>query len=140
MLAPMRLLFAVLLCTTGCQGLRMIEPATCEVPAEAEVFEDLDHPEFQKAELIGGLSALRQQMRYPETPKRNGIGGEVVVSFIVAPSGCVAAAKVTASVHPELDEEALRVVTASRFTPARLSGEPVAMRLTLPFTWKVRVN
>jgi len=83
---------------------------------------------------------MQRRMRYPVKLRRNGIGGEVTVSFIVTTSGYVTAAEVTTSVHPALDEEALRVITSSRYAPALLNGEPVAVRLSLPLTWKVRVH
>lgn len=63
----------------------------------------------------GGDSKVKQfiadNMHYPEYALKNGIEGKVVVSFIVEKDGSVSYPKITRSNHPELNEEALRIVS-----------------------------
>ncbi|MEM1097060.1 MAG: energy transducer TonB [Bacteroidota bacterium] len=124
----------------GCQTTRLGNRSPCEASAATEVFEATDTPGFDPPKLIIGNPPLLERMHYPEKLRRNGIGGEVVVSFIVTPSGCVTAAEVTTSAHREMDREAQRLIKTARFTPATLNGEPVPARQSLSLTWNVQVN
>lgn len=76
---------------------------------------------------------IAKSVRYPEVAKEQGISGMVVVSYIVSATGKVEQAKVMRSVHPILDEEALRVIRAMPLhKPGRQRGKAVPVQYTVP--------
>lgn len=81
--------------------------AIAEAPIQFTVVQKI--PEFP-----GGWSAFMQwltkNLKYPVDAKKNKVQGMVVVSFIVNKDGSVADLKVSTSVDPSLDKEALRVM------------------------------
>ena len=81
--------------------------ALAEAPIKFTVVQKI--PEFP-----GGWSAfmtwLTKNLKYPASAKQKKIQGTVVVSFIVNKDGSVASTKVSTSVDPLLDNEALRVM------------------------------
>lgn len=91
----------------------------------------------QIPEIVGGLQAIMQDVRYPAAAAQAGIEGRVLVEFVVTKEGTARDARVVAGVGSGLDEEALRAVAKARFTPAMKDGEPVPMKLTLPFTFRL---
>ena len=81
--------------------------ALAEAPIVFTVVQKI--PEFP-----GGWSAymqwLTKNLKYPPAAQKNKIQGTVVVSFIVNKDGSVANVRVSTSVDPLLDNEALRVM------------------------------
>ena len=62
-----------------------------------------------------------------------------MVCFVVDKDGTVSDAHVHQSVHPLLDEEALRVVMKSpKWKPAKKDGEPVKVSYTMPVMFYFR--
>ncbi len=95
-------------------------------------------------ELIGGLSELVANVRYPPSARDRGIQGVVTISFVVNVAGYVEQAAVAEGVGGGLDEEALRVVREARFKPgARIKMLPdgnwvrkvVPMEMSIPITF-----
>ncbi|WBO84627.1 TonB family protein [Hymenobacter yonginensis] len=96
----------------------------------------------QMPEFPGGQPALfrtlGQTIVYPAEALQQGLEGKVFVSFVVAVSGQVQDVKVSKSVHPLLDAEALRAVQAlPAFVPGKQNGRPVAVAYTLPIAFRV---
>lgn len=85
----------------------------------------------QNPVLIGGMPALRNQVRYPESAQAASITGRVYVQFVVDAVGSVQDASVVRSLEPGCDEEALRVVRMAHFTPGQHQGRPVTVQQTL---------
>lgn len=90
-----------------------------EVSVQTPVTEDsqtaLDFKVVQKIpEFPGGWTAfmqwLTQHLKYPPLAQKQKLQGQVVVSFIVNKDGSIADAKLSKSVHPLLDKEAMRVI------------------------------
>ena len=137
---PLCCTFLMALLAVGCQGSRsltseqcpgIVDPSSIAAPySEAGV----DTP----AEPRGGMRAIHQEVRYPESAKRTGVQGEVLVGFVVDTGGCVLNARVLRGPDDRLNDEALRVVQKARFEPARLNGIPVPMAMTLPISFAVR--
>jgi TonB family protein len=86
----------------------------------------------QNPELIGGLEAIQRRVRYPETARRAGIEGRVYVQFVVDEEGNAVYPRVTRGIGGGADEEALRVVSHAKFTPAFKNGRPVKIHYALP--------
>lgn len=80
-------------------------------------------------------------LRYPSYAAENGIQGRVVVDFIIDEKGNVTDVKVSRGVHETLDEEAVRVISASpKWKPAKHRGKKVkvAMSVTVEFRLQKR--
>ncbi len=73
-----------------------------------------------------------QYLKYPEEAVRNGIQGTVQISFVIEKNGEVTNVKVVRGIDELLDDEAVRVVSASpKWRAARVRGEKVRSTLTL---------
>jgi periplasmic protein TonB len=98
----------------------------------------------KKAGFEGGdkefVKFLSQNLQYPKKALRDNIEGTVYVMFIVDRDGrilqdCV---KVSKSIHPSLDAEAVRVVRISpRWIPAQIDGRDVKQRIRVPIKFKI---
>ena len=76
---------------------------------------------------------------YPEKAKTSGTQGRLVLQFTVCADGKVRDAKVLRGIDPELDAEALRVVSASPdWTPGYVDGKPVNVSYTFPIIFTLR--
>ena len=83
---------------------------------------------------IGGYQV---KPRYPESARRQGVEGTVLLKMRITEQGRVEDLQVERSAgHPDLDQSALEAVRRWRFEPARRSGEPVAVwvLITVEFT------
>ena len=79
-----------------------------------------------------------QYIKYPDSAIRNGIQGKVMVEFIVDKDGKVTDARVVKGVDPELDAEAIRVVSASpKWKPGWVKGNKVRTSLTIPVEFRL---
>ena len=77
-------------------------------------------------------------MNYPEQAKKDSIEGRVVLSFVVETDGSITEPKVVQSVHPLLDEEALRVAKLMpKWEPGYQNGTPVRVKYNIPVTFKL---
>lgn len=66
------------------------------------------------------------------------IQGKVLVKFTVKSDGSISNIRVTKSVDPYLDKEAVRVVKSMpRWIPGTQDGKPVNVEYTLPITFKL---
>ena len=88
----------------------------------------------------GGESALKKYIedntRYPEIAKENGVEGIVVIEFLVAADGNLNNLKVVKFIDPDLEKEALRVVSGMpAWIPAEKDGSPVESpaQVNVPF-------
>lgn len=81
---------------------------------------------------------LSKNTKYPKEAKDNNEQGRVVVSFVVDKDGKATDAKVVRSISPTIDKEAMRLIEVMpRWTPGEKDGQPVAVRFTLPMTFKL---
>jgi protein TonB len=72
------------------------------------------------------LKYLRENAIYPEVAKENNIQGRVIINFCVTSTGGVSKISILKHVDPELDAEAIRVVsTLPTFKPGKQGGKPV---------------
>lgn len=112
-----------------------------------EVANDGGNKVFFKAEKMpeypGGMAALGkflgEKIDYPAEAKKKGTEGKVFVNFIVEKDGSVTNVKVLKGVSPELDKEALRVISMlPNWTPGEDKGAPVRVAFTLPINFKLQ--
>lgn len=91
----------------------------------------------------GGMEALmkfvKKKLRYPASPRRQGIEGTVFVSFVVNGDGSVTHVKVLRGIHVECDEEAARVISLlPSWKGGKQNGNPVAVRMVLPIKFALQ--
>ncbi|MGN1210577.1 MAG: TonB family protein, partial [Candidatus Cryptobacteroides sp.] len=79
-----------------------------------------------------------QYLRYPSRAVEEGIQGRVTVNFIVEKNGTVTNVTVLKGVHPLLDDEAVRVISASpKWKAGKLKGEKVRTAVTIPVEFRL---
>ncbi|MBO7418990.1 MAG: M56 family metallopeptidase [Bacteroidaceae bacterium] len=94
-------------------------------------------------EFPGGMKALLDYLstnvRYPESAKQAGISGRVTTQFVVGEDGAIRDVKVLRGVSPDLDAEAVRVMSSMpKWSPGKQEGKPVAVRYTVPITFNAQ--
>ncbi|KQM75019.1 hypothetical protein ASE74_03320 [Pedobacter sp. Leaf216] len=82
---------------------------------------------------------LGREIKYPEVAKRNSTQGKVFVSFVVEKDGQLTDVKVTRSLTPETDAEALRVLEKSpRWNPGLINGRPVRVKYNINVNFSMK--
>jgi len=93
-------------------------------------------------EPYGGKRLMKEffseEMVYPESAKKQGIEGNVELSFNITKEGKVSDVKVEKSVTEEIDAEAIRLIKKICWHPATEIGKPVAYRETMEIPFKLR--
>jgi protein TonB len=74
---------------------------------------------------------------YPEIPKRAGVEGTVIVKMWVTKEGKVKAAEVIKSSSELFNQAAIAAALQWTFTPAIMNDGPVAVWVTVPFTFRL---
>jgi len=84
------------------------------------------------------LKYLSENTKYPETAKAANKEGRVIIRFIVTPEGKAEGITVLKGVDPQLDNEAVRVVsTLSGFKPGMQNGKAVNVYYMVPITFNI---
>ena len=79
-----------------------------------------------------------QYLKYPEKALMDGAQGRVMVDFIIEKDGKVTDVRVVKGVSPELDAEAVKVVSASpKWKPGRVAGNKVRTSVTIPVEFRL---
>jgi TonB family protein len=85
------------------------------------------------------LKYLGENTQYPEAAKANNIQGRVIIRFCVTAKGGVSQISVLKGVSPELDAEAIRVVsTLPEFQPGKQAGKAVPVWYMVPITFTLK--
>ncbi len=81
---------------------------------------------------------MEEELRYPYEAMMEGAQGTVFVTFVVRYDGNITDVRVLRGVTPELDEEAVRVVSLMpRWEPGMQRGEPVSVRFNMPIRFRL---
>ncbi|GAB3911717.1 hypothetical protein GCM10028803_53810 [Larkinella knui] len=101
--------------------------------------EPWQNPEF-KGGMKGLGSFLSSTIRYPVEASRAKIQGKVFVTFVVCQDGSLCDYEIIRSVHPTVDQEALRVVKASngKWKPGAVRGKKVRVKYNLPINFALQ--
>lgn len=114
-----------------------------EVQNATTANEDTIYDKVDKnAEYPGGTEALMKFMmtnlKYPETCRKDGIQGRVVIKFVVNTDGSIVDMEETRSPHADLTAEAMRVIKSMpKWTPATVGGKTVRSRFNLPVMFRL---
>lgn len=103
-----------------------------------EVFEIVEKnpsfPEGDKAQ----TDWIQQNMRYPQSAKEKNIQGRVLVQVIVNKDGSIVEPKVLRSVDPDLDKEAIRLVSSMpKWIPGKNNGKEVRVHHSIVITFRL---
>ena len=108
-------------------------------PQEKVIFQVVE----QMPEFPGGMGEamkfLAKNMKYPVAAQQAKIEGRVIVQFVVERDGSVSDVKVMSGVSPELDAEAIRVVSMMpKWIPGKQRGKAVAVKYTMPIMFRLQ--
>jgi TonB family protein len=86
------------------------------------------------------LDYIAKNTIYPEAAMTKGTQGKVIVSFVIEADGSVDRVNVVQGVDPELDKEAIRVVSSlpAFEKPGINDGKPVAVRFQIPINFALK--
>ena len=92
------------------------------------------------AEFPGGEKAwykyLGDNLKIPKQLENQNIKGELILKFIITPTGKIETVEIIKSLTPILDEEAIRVIRKSpKWKPAQQNGKKVQATRTQPITF-----
>lgn len=119
------------------------------VPSRPETGTDV-HDLFdleQAPQFPGGKDALvhflSENIRYPETARRDSAQGTIVVGFVIDENGKITDVGKTEGAHPawrqDFMNEAIRAIERMPdWTPGRKNGKPVKVTFSLPIHFKLR--
>jgi len=96
----------------------------------------------KKAEFPGGFEALinylNDNVLYPNGALKDAIEGKVIASFDVNKDGSISDIAIVRSLHPLLDEEAIRVlIDMPNWNPAIKDGKPIKMKVIWPVNFSL---
>jgi len=115
--------------------LRMTEDSIQPVKADEKVLDGVveESPHFP-----GGKTALEAYLKENvKMPDEECVTGRVIVTFNIGKDGTISDAKVTKSLSPACDKEALRVVNAMpKWHPGKLLGKVVITKYSLPIIFR----
>ena len=106
-----------------------------------------EEPIFQVVEEMpkfpGGLQEamvfIGKNIKYPVAAQQAKIEGRVIVRFVVGSDGSVSNVEVMRGVSPELDAEAIRVVSMMpKWIPGKQRGKAVAVKYTMPIMFRLQ--
>jgi TonB family protein len=102
-------------------------------------FVSMENPPTYPGGMAKFYDFLGANIKYPSVAKEKKIEGNVHVSFTVETDGAVADIKVERRVSPEIDEEAVRVLKASKkWNPGMLNGKPVRVKYNIPIKFSLK--
>lgn len=95
----------------------------------------------QQPKFPGGASEmykwLADNVKYSAEAASEEARGKVIVDFVITKTGAIDKVRVARSLHPALDQEAVRVVKSMpAWTPGKQNGQPVNVSYTLPITFR----
>ena len=106
--------------------------STADAVADS-VYNTVDQKPYLKNNRKGLDKQIRKTTVYPSFMKLQGVEGVVIVECVITSGGQMENCRIAQSVSPELDQEAIRVVSSlGPWVPANVNGITVASRLSMP--------
>lgn len=114
-------------------------PAEVAAKLKGTIFEVVEEmPEFPDGGMAGLMKYLAANIRYPESAKKAGKQGRVIVQFVVCKDGSITNVGTLRGVDPALDAEAIRVISAMpKWKPGRQRGKDVDVKFTAPVMFRL---
>ena len=97
----------------------------------------------QMPEFPGGMGEamkfLAKNIKYPVAAQEAKIEGRVIVQFVVGKDGSISDVHTVKGVSPELDAEAIRVVSLMpKWNPGKQRGQAVSVKYTMPIMFRLQ--
>jgi TonB family protein len=105
--------------------------------------EDISHmDERKKCADMKMLSYISENLKYPESARKKGIEGTVVVQFVVNPDGSISDINIVRDIGEGCGQVAADIISQmnqmeSKWIPGKQGGEKVKVMFTLPFRFKL---
>ena len=121
------------------EAVQQVKEEVQETEAEPEPFVVVEEMPMFPGGDAALLKYVMEHTQYPEVAKENNIQGKVIIRFCVTPKGGVSQVSVLKGVDPELDKEAMRVVTTlPAFKPGKQGGKPVPVWYMVPINFTLK--
>jgi periplasmic protein TonB len=121
------------------EAVAQVKEEVQEAEAEATPFVVVEEMPMFPGGDVALLKFISDHTQYPEIAKENNIQGKVIVRFCVTAKGGVSQVSVLKGVDPELDKEAMRVVTTlPTFKPGKQGGKPVPVWYMVPIAFTLK--
>lgn len=115
-------------------------PPAAAAPARPDANRVYGGGEVDQAPSLSNASAFRSAVNrtYPATLRSSGQWGNALVSFTVGADGRVERSSISVdqASHPAFRAAATAAISAARFNPARVNGQPVRAQVSMPITWQ----
>ncbi len=95
-------------------------------------------PVEKQPEPIGGIAGIQARIKYPPMAIKAGIQGRVIIIASVTKEGKVVKVEVGRGIGGGCEEEAMRVVMETTFSPGEQRARPVATKVAIPVLFKLR--
>lgn len=81
---------------------------------------------------------LQKNLKYPNVAKESNIQGKVRIEFVIEKDGTLSNIRVTESLTPETDAEAIRLIqNCPKWKPGTARGMPVRVRYSVPIKFEL---
>ena len=110
-----------------------------EVIQEEVIFQVVEEmPEFPGG-MGEAMKFIGKNIKYPVVAQQAKIEGRVIVQFVVERDGSVSSVEIMRGVSPDLDAEAIRVVSMMpKWNPGKQRGRAVAVKYTMPIIFRLQ--
>ena len=104
-----------------------------------DMIDPLCKPTFNGGDATEFAKWVNENLYYPETAKKDGVQGRMVLRFVIYPDGKVRDVEVLRGVHPDMDAVAVRIVSSSPdWKPGTVNGKPVKVSFILPIVCSLK--
>ncbi|MDP2037050.1 MAG: energy transducer TonB, partial [Ignavibacteria bacterium] len=121
------MIFAFLLITSGNSNGKSFFPGEDDYAIAVE----------KPATPVGGLEGIMKKASYPELAVKTKTEGKVYVLVLISEAGDVDDVKIVKGIGGGCDEETMRVVKKTKFTPGQNKGANVKSKLALAVQFKL---
>jgi protein TonB len=87
---------------------------------------------------VGGYESLYKKIVYPAVAKNNAIEGKVYLLVYIGENGSVDDVKIVKGLGGGCDNAAEEAIRKTKFTPGKLQGKVIKVKLTIPVVFKLK--
>lgn len=111
-----------------------IKKNTDDVKKDGEYFIEAD----EMPQIIGGIRAITEKIVYPESEKKAGVQGQVLVAIYIDEKGNIEKKEIEKGVNDALNKASLAALEGIKFTPGISNGKNVKTKVMLPVNFKLQ--
>ena len=86
---------------------------------------------------VGGITAIANNVVYPQSAKENKIQGKVIIKTVINEEGNVVSTTVEKSLDSECDKAAETAIKKTKFNPGMKNGKAVESEVSIPVKFKL---